>query len=225
MLIISAPLQGIYICPNTPGSKVPSHGTSGFGEEYAVDFVMIKDCDGPKKPYKRSFIRYLMKGLDLADFYGWGQPVYSPMAGEVTEIEDGVDERCPVSIFRDYKNALKVTRDYMKNDGPSRMVTGNFVMIKSDMNLYVLLAHLKKNSVKVKKGQRINEHDEVAQLGHSGNSMMPHLHMQIMDDRDYKMARGIPFVFKEYEVKKGNEWIAVIDDIPKRQDVVRFSAG
>jgi len=107
MLIVEPPLIGVYISPNTPGSKVPSHGTSGFGEEYAIDFVMIKENDVFKKPYRKSFLEYLFKGLQLSDFYGWGKKVYSPVNGEVIEIENNISERNPVNIFRDAESSLK----------------------------------------------------------------------------------------------------------------------
>lgn len=80
MMIVSFPLEGIYISPNTPGSNIPSHGTNSFGETYAIDFVMIRDNDKLKKSYRNSFIEYIFKGLQLEDFYGWGQTVYSPVS-------------------------------------------------------------------------------------------------------------------------------------------------
>ena len=50
---------------------------------------------------------------------------------------------------------------------------------------------------------------KIGELGHSGNSTMPHLHMQFMNCRDYRVAKGIPFVIKEYEIKDGKNWISV----------------
>jgi murein DD-endopeptidase MepM/ murein hydrolase activator NlpD len=222
MLEIAFPLEGIYITPNTPGSKIPSHGTAMFGEEYAIDFVMIQENGKWKKPYKRSFFEYLFKGLDLNNFYGWGQKVYSPIIGEVVEIENIIEERNPVNIFKDYKNTIKVTKQYIKNGESSKIITGNYVMIKYAENVYVLLAHLKKNSIKVRVGQKVQEHEEIGELGHSGNSTMPHLHMQFMDNRDYKAAKGIPFVIKEYEIKKGENWISVKNGVPKIEDIIRY---
>ncbi len=222
MLIVHFPLQGIYISPNTPGSKVPSHGTSNFGEEYAIDFVMIQDNDTLKKPYRKSFFEYLFKGLKLSDFYGWGQTVYSPVSGEVIEIENDIEERNPVNIFNDYKNTMKVTKDFIENGASSKIITGNYVMIKVDNTTYALLAHLKKGSVNVKVGQTIKVHDVIGQLGHSGNSTMPHLHMQFMNNRDYAIAKGIPFVFETYEVKQNNKWVKMYNTIPRIQDIIRY---
>lgn len=102
ILIIAMPVNGIWITPNTPGSKVPSHGTSDFGESYAIDFVMINDEKGIKKPYKNNPIKYLIKGLALRDFYGWGQTIYAPISGKVLTIENDVTERPivnPLPIF------------------------------------------------------------------------------------------------------------------------------
>jgi len=205
MIIVSFPLQGIYISPNTPGSKVPSHGTADFGEAYAIDFVMIKDNDKLKKPYRKSFFEYFFKGLQLDDFYGWGQTVYSPVSGEVVEVENGIEERNPVNIFNDYKNTIKVTKDYIKNGASPKIITGNYVMIKVNENSFALLAHLKKGSVNVLVGQKIEVCDVIGELGHSGNSTMPHLHMQFMNSKDYKIAKGLPFVFESYEVKQENK--------------------
>ena len=222
MLVVSFPLQGIYITPNTPGSKVPSHGTAGFGEEYAIDFVMVQENGLIKKPYRKSFVEYLFKGLDLTDFYGWGQTIHSPVSGTVIETEDGIEERNPVNILADYANTIKVTRDFIEHGAPSTAITGNYVLIKTDQNVYALLAHLKKGSIKVKAGQTVNVHDEIGQLGHSGNSTMPHLHMQFMNSKDYRVAQGIPFVFESYEVKQNNEWIRVHNVLPTAKELIRY---
>lgn len=222
-LVVSFPLRGVCISPNTPGSKVPSHGTSAFGEEYAIDFVVIDDDGNSKKPYRKSFFAYLFNGLQLNDFYGWARTVYSPVDGVVVEIENDIDERNPVNIFNDYKNTMKVTRDYIERGASPKIITGNYVLLQIDEKTYVLLAHLKKGSVKVKIGQKVRADEAIGQLGHSGNSTMPHLHMQFMDSPDFKTARGIPFVFKTYELKHGNEWTRVHDAVPRAHDVVGYA--
>ncbi len=222
IMIVSFPLQGIYISPNTPGTKVPSHGTADFGEAYAIDFVMIQDNDKLKKPYRKSFFEYLFKGLQLSDFYGWGQTVYSPVSGEVIELENSVSERNPVNIVQDYKNTINVTNEYIKNGASPKIITGNYVMIKVNENTFALLAHLRKGSINVVVGQEISVYDVIGQLGHSGNSTMPHLHMQFMNSKDYKVAEGLPFVFESYEVKVDSKWVKVYKSVPKVQDIIRY---
>jgi hypothetical protein len=222
ILKVSFPLKGIYISPNTPGTKIPSHGTDSFGETYAIDFVMIKDNDKLRKPYRKSLFEYLINGLDLDDFFGWGQTVYSPVSGEVLEVENDIEERNPVHILNDYKNTIKVTQEFIDTGASAKIITGNYVMIKISENKYALLAHLKKGSINVVVGQKIKVHDIIGELGHSGNSTMPHLHMQFMNSKDYKVAKGLPFVFESYEVKQGNRWIKIYNSVPRKQDIIRY---
>jgi len=222
ILKVSFPLKGIYITPNTPGSKIPSHGTDSFGETYAIDFVMIEENDKLRKPYRKSFFKYFIKGLDLEDFYGWGQTVYSPVSGEVIEVKNDIDERNPVKILNDLNNTMKVTKEFIDTGASPEIITGNYVMIKISENKYALLAHLKKGSVNVVVGQKINVHDIIGELGHSGNSTMPHLHMQFMNSKDYKIAKGLPFVFDSYELKQGNRWIKMYNSVPRKQDIIRY---
>ena len=44
-LIVEFPVRGVWITPNSPATKIPSHGTTSFGEAYAIDFVMIDEED------------------------------------------------------------------------------------------------------------------------------------------------------------------------------------
>lgn len=222
IIAVDFPLRGIWITPNTPATKVPSHGTSSFGESYAVDFVMIPDNDPLKKPYRKSFFRYLFQGLDLSDFYGWGQTIYSPIKGEVVTVVDSVKERNPVRIVDDIANMFKVTRDFTRHNASPDSVAGNYVLIKHSDDLFVLLAHLKKGSIMVKSGQKIQAGQPLGQLGHSGNSTMPHLHMQFMDSNDFATAEGIPFVLRKYEVKRKGRWVTVYNSLPTVNDVVRY---
>jgi len=221
ILKVFFPLEGVYISPNTPGSKVPSHGTNSFGETYAIDFVMINENDKLKKSYKSSFIKYIFNGLQLEDFYGWGQTVYSPVSGEIIGVENNVQERNPVNIISDYKNTIEVTKQFTQDGASPKIITGNYVMIKIDEKKYALLAHLKKGSIKVAVGEKIEVHDIIGELGHSGNSTMPHLHMQFMDSDDYKIAKGLPFVFDSYELKEGHKWVKIFNSLPREKDVIR----
>jgi murein DD-endopeptidase MepM/ murein hydrolase activator NlpD len=222
ILKVSFPLKGVYISPNTPGSKVPSHGTNSFGETYAIDFVMINEEDKLKKSYRSSFVKYIFKGLPLEDFYGWGQTVYSPVSGEIIGVENNIDERNPVNIISDYINTIEVTKQFTQNGVSSKIITGNYVMIKIDEKKFALLAHLKKGSINVVVGKKISVHDIIGELGHSGNSTMPHLHMQFMDSDNYKIAKGLPFVFDSYELKKGNKWVKIYNSVPREKNVIRY---
>lgn len=220
-LIITMPVHGIWITPNTPGSKVPSHGTSDFGESYAIDFVMLNDAKGIKKPYRSSILKYIFRGVRLGDFYGWGQPVYSPIDGKVLAIENDVAERQIVNPFTDLRHVRKATREYISSRRFPEKIAGNYVLLEIGKSQYALLAHLVKGSIIVKPGESVEIGQVIGKLGHSGNSTMPHLHMQFMNGDDFNTARGIPFKIKEYEVFKNGKWEKVNDSIPTDKDIIR----
>jgi murein DD-endopeptidase MepM/ murein hydrolase activator NlpD len=221
IIIINPPICSVFITPNTPGSKIPSHGTAKYGEMYAIDFVVINKDTLSRKPYKSSFMHYLFQGLDLSDFYGWGEKVYAPVEGEVVKITDDIEERNPVNVFKDVGNAIKVTKKFESGTLNSNELTGNCVIIKYGEKKYCLLAHLKKDSIQVKEGQKVDCNDIIGELGHSGNSTMPHLHMQFMDSLDSNTANGIPFVINSFLVYEKGTWIKKIKAVPKKEDIIR----
>ena len=220
-LVVDFPVRGVWITPNSPGTKIPSHGTTSFGEAYAIDFVMIKGDDKPRKPYRSSFLRYLLQGVPLNDFYGWGQTVYSPIDGQVLAVMNDVEERSIVNPFTDLRYMRKATKEYINNNGKPETVAGNHVLIKINENQYALLAHLVKGSIKIIPGETVQRNQPIGKLGHSGNSTMPHLHMQFMDNFDFSIAKGIPFVFSKYEIAENGRWKTVNNSVPTTKDVVR----
>lgn len=40
-IIMGFPLRGEWLSPNTPGTKIPSHGTNQLGTRYAYDFIQV----------------------------------------------------------------------------------------------------------------------------------------------------------------------------------------
>jgi len=122
----------------------------------------------------------------------------------------------------DLKNAIDVTNDNIKNISSPKKITGNYVMLKMTDNEYALLVHLKKGSVSVKVGQKVKIHDVLGELGYSGNSTMPHLHMQFMDSSDFSIAKGIPFVINSYKLKKNNKWVRISNSVPKVEDIIKL---
>ena len=220
-LVVDFPVRGVWITPNSPGTRIPSHGTTRFGEAYAIDFVMINGDDQSKKPYRSSFLSYLLRGVQLSDFYGWGQTVYSPINGQVMAVVNDVDERSIVNPFTDLQYMRKATKESNNIHRTPEIVAGNHVLIKINENQYALLAHLVKGSIKVIPGESVERNQPIGQLGHSGNSTMPHLHMQFMDHFDFSKAQGIPFVFSEYEVAENGRWKMINHSVPTTKDVVR----
>lgn len=79
---------GEWLAPNTPGHKVPSHGTDQLGQRYAYDFVHASDVELANAFW--TGVRYwLGGGIDLKHSRGMNAPILSPISGKVIAAEDG----------------------------------------------------------------------------------------------------------------------------------------
>lgn len=132
--------------------------TQGYNGEYthkedwgnALDF-MIEDQES--KTYNDS-------GIRCESYYCFGKPVTAPADGVVADSIDGIDDNEPGKV-----NTIQNW--------------GNSIVIQHADGIYSQLSHLRKNSIKVKKGEFVKAGDVIAQCGNSGRSPYPHLHFQL----------------------------------------------
>lgn len=220
-VVVDFPLRGEWLAPNTPGTRVPSHGTDRFGETYAYDFVGVDPDSRKLRFYRPSLLQYALFGVRLQDYYGWGQPIFSSTAGTVVQAEDGWPERNPVNLFRDSLYAVQNARTYSTSQPTDfRPLTGNFVTVETSCG-YAVYAHAQTGSILVSPGDKVIPGQRLASVGHSGNSTAPHLHFQLMDHLDPWKARGIPCSFREYEVFDKGAWRLVQNGMPKATERIR----
>lgn len=220
-MVVAFPLRGEWYSPNTPGSRVPSHGTNRFGTRYAYDFIQVDWNRKGRPAYRGSFLRYLLFGLPLAQYYCWGQEVYAPCDGVVVQVRDGVPEPRRTHLLRDLLGAYRNAHHFdLEKDGVET-IAGNFVVIRCGEGVYAALVHLQTGSVQVSVGQRVGRGDLLGRVGHSGNSFAPHLHFQLMDSRDIAAANGLPCVFERYEVCRAGKWETRTKGMPTREERIR----
>jgi murein DD-endopeptidase MepM/ murein hydrolase activator NlpD len=220
-VVVDFPLRGEWIAPNTPGTKVPSHGTDALGERYAYDFVGIDPSSRSRRFYRPSPLRYLLRGVRLQDCFGWGQPIFSATDGIVVRAEDGWPERNPVHLLRDAAILLKNARTFnSKQTTDLRFLSGNFIIIETKDG-YAVYAHAQTGSIIVSPGDKVIAGQQLANVGHSGNSTAPHLHFHLMDHADPWQAQGILCCFRDYEVFDEGAWQLVQNGIPKATDRIR----
>lgn len=220
-VVVEFPLRGEWTAPNTPGKKVPSHGTDMLGQRYAYDFVRTDGSPRGMRFYRASPLRYFILGVPLQDCYGWGQPIHSPADGTVIQAQDGWPERNPVHLVRDLaiaiKNGLTFNSDQIKDFRP---LSGNHIILEIPEG-FALLAHAQTGSIKVAPGEKVAVGQHLANVGHSGNTTAPHLHFHLMDNLDPIKAQGIPCCFREYEILHEGSWRTVCNGIPKDTDRIR----
>jgi len=223
-VIVEFPLRGEWIAPNTPGYKVPSHGTDQLAQTYAYDLMQI-DWRYPKgfRFFKRPYLSALTFGVRLNQCLGWAQPIYAPFDGEIIEAEDGVKERNPVHFVRDIIFVLKNAFFFKPSDNnrDMKLVLGNYIILKGE-SCYAFFAHARTGSLRIKPGDIVRTGQQLAEVGHSGNSTAPHLHFHLMDNHILMKAKGVPCCFREYELFNEGEWSEVSNGIPGRYDRIRL---
>ncbi|OAB27760.1 peptidase M23 [Paenibacillus macquariensis subsp. macquariensis] len=135
---------------------------------------------------------------DNNEDYGiWNKIVYSPVSGVVIATYDGEDDITPGS--EDF-NSLE----------------GNYVYIEiEETGTYLLLNHLKKDSVLVKVGDKVKPGDLLGRVGNSGSTSEPHLHIHHQRQNPTKtihpvIAEGLPLFFRDLNVSS----------MPRKGDVI-----
>ncbi len=213
---------------HTPAEKVPSHGTDLWAQTYAYDFLRIAWSEEDFKFFAPSNLRYWLTGVALDECFGYGALIYAPFSGAVVEVYDAWPERNRLHPLLDYlrvvKNSLLFEHGKERRNDSLIPMIGNYLIIKkTDQEVYALFAHLRPASVKVKLGGQVIEGQELAQVGHTGNSTAPHLHFQLMDRMELTKANGILCSFSGYEFYENGAWIPASGSIPEKRQLVRGS--
>lgn len=222
-VIVQFPLRGEWMAPNTPGKKVPSHGTDQLGETFAFDFLQV-DWERNGRPfYNTNLLRYVLFGVPLNKCYSWGKEIHAPCDGEVIIAGDGYTERRIVHLISDLFVAVKNANAFNAEKDGIQSVAGNYIVLKCSNDIYAAFAHLQKGSISVSVGQSVKKGDILGKVGHSGNSTAPHLHFQLMDSSNILSAKGIPCAFEQYELFQDGEWKTVYNGVPSDKDRIRFN--
>jgi murein DD-endopeptidase MepM/ murein hydrolase activator NlpD len=219
-VIIDFPLRGErWVAVNTPGDRIPSHGTDMLGQRFAYDLLKV-DARGPGLRYHPAgILRGFFIGVRTRDCYAWGAEIHAPFDGEVVSAADGVAERGWIHPLRELIVAFKNTVTF----SPARLrsLLGNYVIMRRG-DVFAAFAHLAPGSVAVAPGQSVWNGDVLGRVGHTGNSTTPHLHFQLMDSTDLMHARGVPCAFRTYEIMRNGSWERVEKGIPRKVDRVRY---
>jgi hypothetical protein len=118
------------------------------GQSYAVDIVEVGSWGSLDEPWRPR---------DPAAYAIFGRSIHSPCTGRVIRSHDGMpDMRPPV-------------RDTTRFEG-------NHVIIACN-DVWILLAHFARGSVRVRTGDAVADGDLLGSVGNSGNSSEPHLHI------------------------------------------------
>lgn len=154
-----------------------SHSWDVFTQRYAYDFAITQN----DKSYQND-------GKQLTDYYCYGKEVISPADGVVVGVNNNT---------KDYTGVGDYSVDWR-----AIHIGGNFVVIKHEENEYSFTAHLKKDSILVKVGEKVKQGQTIGLCGNSGNSTEPHIHFHLQDGKNFWTATGLPIRFCDFSIRE-----------------------
>ncbi|SEM59285.1 M23 family metallopeptidase [Streptacidiphilus jiangxiensis] len=153
--LLASPLRGSWYVVQGGGRGINHH--LGIPEQRgAVDLVQV-GAHGTLRSRTRAG-----NPQGPERYRAFGAPIHSPCDGVVTTVVDGLEDQTPGLI----------------RYGPPY---GNHVVIDTGAER-VTLAHLRPGTVQVAPGDRVTTGQLLAEVGNSGNSTEPHLHLQAERD-------------------------------------------
>jgi hypothetical protein len=192
---IDVPLEGEWAMIAGGRSRLLSHH---YGTPYvhnALDFARLVNGQA-----------FVGDPEQEASWHGFGQPVLAPADGTVVSVRDDLADE-PVGNFDQVP------------------IVGNAIVLDIGGSRYVVLEHLRQGSVLVRAGQSVTRGQRIAAVGDTGNSLTPHLHVQIQDrpslasdDRD---VRTFPVVFEHTRLTRGGHESTPPTADLRRGDVIR----
>ncbi|WP_457653848.1 M23 family metallopeptidase [Rhodocaloribacter sp.] len=169
---VSFPLhKGTYYVAHGGGDVLINYHHPHPAQRFALDIVKLNEFG------------FRAKGLypkTLAPYFIFNDPVLSPVEGMVLRAVDGLPDLTPPE------------RD-------TEVRAGNHVVIKPvGKEVYILLAHLQRGSVRVREGDHVQAGQVLGRVGNSGNTTEPHLHIHCatIDGDDFTGGgAGRPLLF------------------------------
>jgi murein DD-endopeptidase MepM/ murein hydrolase activator NlpD len=163
-----------YVFWGGDNEKVNYH-VSAPGQRRAADLI-IKGADD---------LSHKGTGRRNEDYFVYGKEILAAASGTVVSAVDGVPDNAPGSM-----NPL--------------LAVGNCLIIDQGSNEYAVYAHLKPDSLRVHRGDKVRSGQVLALCGNSGNSSEPHLHFHLQDKATLQDGAGIAPYFTKVKCRRGN---------------------
>ena len=176
-----------------------SDGPFGSGSHHAMWACDLMMADAALKPEREPH------GNRQEAYYGWRQPIFAP-AGKVTEVL----RDCPDNAIPDTAHTNNLT------------LPANYVMIDLGNGFGLQLVHMRQSSVPpaIQAGTKIKERTPVGEVGDSGPSGGPHLHINTYEHALSSQTVPLAFTHVRVSLNPGEDpWVRDLDTWEPRDGV------
>ena len=166
------PMRGPAIISQGGALESGHRNRSGL---YALDALGLSPTYGP--------MRLPKPDDDPKNYSGWGREVISPASGTIVQARNNRPDQ-PIA---GESNPAFFVPEFPDGGDP-----GNYVVIDHGNGEFSMIAHMQKGSVRVKRGDRVNQGQPIGLVGNSGDTSGPHVHYQLQNGPDWERADGLP---------------------------------
>ena len=161
-VLISNPLRGTWYVAHGGHAELVNYHRIAFGQRDAMDILVVRD----NRTHRTG-------GTALTDYFAFGRPLHAPGSGTVTAAVDTLPDLPVGTVDRSHPE-------------------GNHVVVDIGDGHFVLMGHLRQGSLRVGVGDRVRTGQELAEVGNSGNTDEPHVHLQVQNQPDLDAADPDP---------------------------------
>ncbi|PYG00120.1 Peptidase family M23 [Georgenia satyanarayanai] len=181
---VDAPLRGRWVVVNGPGTAVPSHGITAYGQAYAVDVLQ-------PAPDARTSVGWGLRPRHPESYPAFARPVHAMADGTVVRArgaqrDHGARDTWPLLVW------MMTVEGFLRDLAGVGRILGNHVVVRHEDGTVAVYAHLRRDSPRVREGEAVRAGQVLAEVGNTGNTSEPHLHVQVMDREQATAAAGVP---------------------------------
>ncbi len=148
-------------------------------ERYAIDWTKFDNTNSSASDHRGD-------GSRNSDYYAYGQFVFASSDGVVVAVRNSLADNPNPPKRPQLANVL---------DRP-----GNYVVIKTKENNYLVYCHLQSTTLVIK-GQQVVQGQRIGYVGSSGDAGIPHLHFDVVNADNQTspfLAEGLPYTYKNF---------------------------
>ena len=151
---------------------------------------------------------YVNQGAKLKDHHIWSKKVFSTIEGRIVDFKRDEEDNEADPLF---------------SSDLSQKTDGNFILLELSNSFYFLYLHFKKDTIPkdLKIGDFIKKGQYLGNVGNSGVSYVPHLHMTVYYySKEFDRMFSVPSYFSDIKLKKATKSFNSCSYIPTKGDQI-----